>query len=176
MRRLMTMLWVLLGVAAIGLSAESSAGVRWTAPTRWKQEAAQPTRAATYTIAPAAGDKATAECGVYFFGPGQGGSIAANIARWKSQFKDAQGTPAPAQVATRTIRKLKMTTIDTEGAYSGLGGPRASGRAVPGYRLLGAIVEAPGGNIFIKFTGPAHTVEANESRFEQLLSSFRADK
>jgi len=40
------------------------------------------------------------------------------------------------------------------------------------YRLLGAIVEGPGGNVFIKFTGPAKTIAANQIAFKQLLNSF----
>jgi hypothetical protein len=58
-----------------------------------------------------------------------------------------------------------------------MGGPMAtSTRAVPGYRLLGAIVEGPGGNVFIKFTGPAKTVAANQTKFEQLLTSFQRER
>ncbi len=67
--------------------AESAAGLRWTAPAGWKTESAQPMRAATYTVDPAPGDKARAECGVYFFGAGQGGTVDANLERWKGQFQ-----------------------------------------------------------------------------------------
>jgi hypothetical protein len=42
----------------------------------------------------------------------------------------------------------------------------------PGYRLLGAIVEAPGGNLFIKFTGPMDSIAANQQAFEHFLNSF----
>jgi len=35
-----------------------------------------------------------------------------------------------------------------------------------------AIVEAPGGNVFIKMTGPAKTIAANQQKFELLLASF----
>ena len=70
-----------------------------------------------------------------------------------------------------------MTTIDVAGEYSGMGGPMAGAqRAVAGYRLLGAIVEGPGGNIFVKFTGPAKTVDANAPKFEALLASFQPDR
>jgi len=134
-------------------------------------------RAATYTIAPASGDRASAECGVYFFGAGQGGTVEANLERWKGQFKGLDGKVAPAQIAKRTVHGLTVTTIDTAGEYSGLGGPMAAAsRAVPGYRLLGAIVEASGGNMFIKFTGPAKTIAENQRKFEQMLASFRPDK
>jgi hypothetical protein len=163
-------------LSSVGVLAESAAGLRWTAPAGWKTEAAQPMRAATYTVAAAPGDKAGGECGVYFFGAGQGGSVEANLDRWKGQFRGPDGKAAAAQVAKRTVGALTITTIDTSGDYSGMGGPFASGRAVPGYRLLGAIVEGRGGNVFIKFTGPAKTIAANAQKFQQLLASFQPEK
>ena len=166
-----------LGVCAITVRAESAAGVRWVAPAGWTNEGSRPMRAATYTIAPAPGDSANAECGVYFFGQGQGGTIEANLERWKGQFKGPDGNVAPAHFAKRTVHGLTITTVDTAGEYSGLGGPMAaSTRAVPGYRLLGAIVAASGGNVFVKFTGPAKTIAANQDKFEQMLASFRPDR
>jgi hypothetical protein len=114
---------------------------------------------------------------VYFFGAGQGGSVDANIERWKGQVQGANGRPAAAKVAKRTIHGLTVTTIDTSGEYLGMGGP-ASGSQSPaaGYRMLGAIVEGPGGNVFVKFTGPEKTIAANQQKFEQLLASFEKDR
>jgi len=174
MRRLLLLPLCLLSVAVL---AESAAGLRWTAPAGWKTAPAQPMRAATYTIAPVSGDTANAECGVYFFGAGQGGSVEANLNRWKSQFHAPGGKPAAARVAKRMAGGLTITTIDTSGEYSGIGGPVASAqRVVPGYRLLGAIVEGPGGNVFVKFTGPGKTIAANQQKFEQFLTSFQREK
>jgi hypothetical protein len=150
--------------------AESVAGVKWTAPAGWKSEGPRPMRAATYLIAPAAGDHDTAECAVYFFGQGQGGGIEDNIARWQGQFKGAKTAGAPRE---RTVHGLKVTTLDISGEYTGMGGPMApQASSKPGYRLLGAIVQAPGGNLFVKFTGPAATIASNQAKFEQLLNSF----
>jgi hypothetical protein len=166
-----------IALCSVGLLADAAAGLRWTAPAGWKAEGPRPMRAATYTMAPAPGDPAGAECVINYFGPGQGGSIAANIERWKSQMQGPDGKPAPATVATRTVRGVPMTTIDASGAYSGMGGPMmASPKVAPGYRLLGAIVEGPGGNVFVKLTGPARTIAANQQKFDQLLASFQADK
>jgi hypothetical protein len=168
---------VVLCVSAVGLLAESAAGLRWTAPSGWSSEGARPMRAATYRIAPAPGDSAGAECGVYFFGNGQGGSVDANIERWKEQFQRPDGKVSPAKVSARKTGRLAITTIDTAGAYSGLAGPAAPAHgSVPGYRLLGAIVEGPGGNVFVKFTGPSKTIAVNQQKFEQLLTSFQLDK
>jgi len=132
-------------------------------------------RAATYTIVPAAGDTASAECVVYFFGAGQGGSVEANLDRWKGQMVAPGGKPSDAKIAKRTIHGLTVTTIDASGDYTGMGGPMASA-VQKNYRLLGAIVEGPGGNVFIKFTGPAKTVVDSQAKFEQFLNSFDKDK
>jgi hypothetical protein len=164
---------VLLLVASV--LAESVAGLKWTAPAGWKSEAPRPMRAATYTLPPVEGDSAGAECAVYFFGPGQGGSVEANLDRWKGQITGPDGKPAPAKISKRTIRQLPMTTIDTSGDYSGMGGPTmtpTSRSVAKNYRLLGAIIEGPEGTVFVKLTGPAKTVAARRAEFEQLLGSF----
>jgi len=163
-----------LALSTTVMLAESAAGLHWTAPAGWKAGPPQTMRAATYAVPAASGDTAASECVVYFFGAGQGGSVDANIERWKGQFTNA-GKPAPAVVAKRTAHGIAMTTIDVAGEYSGLGGPIAASKPVPGYRLLGAIVEGPGGNIFIKFTGPAKTIAANKAKYDALLASFAKD-
>src|SRR5213080_390657 len=75
--------------------AESAAGLRWTAPAGWSSEAPRPMRAATYSVPPAPGDRAGGEVVINYFGPGQGGSVDANIERWKSQMQGPDGKPAP---------------------------------------------------------------------------------
>jgi hypothetical protein len=159
-------------VLSATLLAESAAGLHWTAPAGWRAGPPQMMRAATYAVSAVPGDTANAECAVYFFGAGQGGSIDANIERWQGQFTSPGGKPATAIVAKRTTHGVAMTTIDVAGSYSGLGGPTASSKPVPGYRLLGAIAEGPGGNVFVKFTGPAKTLAANKAKFDLLLASF----
>jgi hypothetical protein len=88
---------------------------------------------------------------VYFFGVGQGGSIQDNIDRSEGQFKALGGKPAPAQVIKITVHGLPVTIIEVSGDYSGMAGPLATAPVrVFGYRLLGAIVESPGGNVVHK--------------------------
>jgi len=160
-------------VCSAVLFAESVAGLKWTPPAGWKSSGTTSMRAATYPVAPVQGDRDAAECVVYFFGLGQGGSIQANIDRWKGQFSTSGGKPAPARIIKTTVHGLPVTTIDVSGEYSGMAGPLATASVrVSGYRLLGAIVESPGGNVFIKFTGSAKTIAANQPKFQQLLNSF----
>ena len=86
-------IWILLFCGVAGLYAESSAGLKWTAPAGWSNQGSRPMRAATYTVPATSGDHDPGECAVYFFGAGQGGGVEANIARWKGQFTNSGSTP-----------------------------------------------------------------------------------
>ncbi|MBZ5612106.1 MAG: hypothetical protein LAP38_27930 [Acidobacteriia bacterium] len=150
--------------------------MRWTPPASWKGEAERPMRLATYTVPHAPGDADNGECGVYYFGPGQGGSVEANLDRWIGQFLQADGKPSKstAKMEKRAQHGLKVTTVDVSGAYTGMGGPQAEPGGAPkrAYRLLGAIVEGPQGSVFFKFTGLAKTVAQNQPAFEKMLASL----
>src|SRR6266849_11207613 len=162
--------WIILLCFAMELCADSVAGLRWTPPAGWTSEGSRPMRAATYTVD-------SAECVVFFFGAGQGGGIEANVERWKGQFRQPDGKPVDVKAGKSTIHGMAVTTLDISGDYSWMGGPMAAEKsAKSGYRLLGAIVEGPGGNIFLKFTGPAKTIGANQKTFEQLLESFEKER
>jgi hypothetical protein len=132
-------------------------------------------RLATYQVPAAAGDQAGGECAVSYFGQGQGGGVEANIDRWIGQFQQPNGKPSKdaAKVDKRTIKGLKVTTVDVSGTYNGMGGPSApAGPPKQSYHLLGAIVEGPQGSVFFKFTGPVKTVAQNQAAFEKILSTL----
>jgi len=148
----------------------SAGGIRWTLPGRWTAGTGSSMRVATYAV-PAAKGEATGECAVFFFGPGQGGGIDDNVARWAKQF---EGAPR-ADRTTAAVAGLRVTRVEVSGTYLAPGGPamQSTGRK-SGYRLLGAIVEAPGGNVFFKLTGPAATIGAARPEFDALVASIRS--
>ena len=155
-------------LAGVLLAMEgTAAGVKWTAPAAWKAQAERPMRVATYEI-PAAPGSEPGECGVFYFGQGQGGGIEENLDRWAQQFEGA-GTPKKSE---KTVHGLKVYTIDVSGTYLAPGGPmmKSSGKK-PGYRLLGAIVEGPQGNVFFKSVGPAATMAKAQADFDSLVAS-----
>lgn len=171
MRRLAAVLGILMTTAPVW--AESAGGIRWSAPDGWTNLGSRPMRAATYRIPAAAGDKEGGECAVYYFGPGQGGGVDANVKRWIGQFELAGGQAA-APAKQRTVNGVSVTTIDVAGTYLGAGGPMMARKIKkPGYRLLGAIAAGPQGNVFFKLTGPTKTVAATEQQFEELLQSIQ---
>lgn len=160
----------LLFVSVLALLADTVAGVKWTPPAGWTPQGQRPMRAATYTVPAAPGDKEAGECAVYFFGEGQGGGIQANLQRWQNQFSSQTSAPRSGK---KTVHGMSVSTLDVSGTYNGMAGPMSGGGSPkPGYRMLCAIVEGPGGNVFFKFTGPAKTVTANQAKFDQMIASI----
>ena len=150
--------------------AESAGGVTWTAPAAWKADAPRQMRAATYIVAPAKGDTDSGECAVFFFGTGQGGSVDDNVERWVKQF---DGGKAPAKKKEK-LGGFDVTTVELAGTYQqSMGGPMGPKTPKPGFKLLGAIVEGPQGNVFFKFTGPAKTVDAARADFMKMLKELK---
>jgi hypothetical protein len=169
----MRLLLLILALAPL-VSSQNAGGIKWTAPAAWKAQAERPMRAATYTVPRATGDSEDGEVAVFYFGPGQGGGVDANIKRWIAQFDAPGGGPADklAKTSKSTVNGLPVTRIDLSGTYKAGAGPMMQpGPPKNGYRLLGAIVEGPQGAVFFKFTGPAKTVAANQAAFEKLVKS-----
>jgi len=151
-----------------------AAGVAWTVPAGWETETARQMRVATYRIHAIAGDPEDAECAVYFFGTGQGGTVEANLDRWKGQFTAPDGqSPAPAQIEKKVIGGLTVSTLAVSGTYGGAGGMMGQAPSIKSnFRMRAAIIEAPQGLVFFKLTGPLNTVAASENDFNALLGSL----
>ncbi len=147
----------------------SAGGLRWTAPARWAVAPPKPMRMATYTLPAGSAGGEPGECGVFFFGKGQGGSVEDNLARWEKQF---EGGPAPKR-SEKTIHGFKVHLLEASGTYLASGGPmmQPQGKKA-GWSLRGAIVEAPQGLVFFKCIGPDAVVKASAKEFDELLASL----
>ena len=77
-----------------------------------------------------------------------------------------------AVITQRTVHALRVTSLDLAGAY------RATppGAPKPGFRLLAAVIEGPGGPWFLKVFGPQATVAAAKDGFEAVLASLEAHR
>lgn len=134
----------------------------WTAPT-------MQFRALQYAVPALGVNSPAAELVFSVFAGGEGGPVGANLDRWSNQFREGDGA-APSKRSERQVAGLKVHLIESAGAYMGMGAaaPR------PGYMQLGAIVEAPGRNVFMKIVGPQATVESNRAAFEAMLAGMTA--
>jgi hypothetical protein len=153
----------------------AAAGVRWASPARWAAETGRPMRVVSYAIPAATGDAEGGELGVFFFGSGQGGDVESNLERWYGQFAQADGQPVAdaERREKRTISGLPVTLVEVSGTYLSSPFPMSPEKTPKqGFRMLGAIVEAPEGNVFFKLTAPDATAKAAAPEFEALLGSL----
>ena len=149
------------------LLADGASGISWKMPAGWKALPERPMRAATYTVP---GAPETGECAVFYFGPGQGGGVEANITRWEGQFPTRTGQT---KRSAGTVAGFKVTYLDLSGTYAWSASPMSPDKVMkPGYRMLGAIVEAPQGSVFFKFTAPEKVVVAHEAAFKQMVQGI----
>jgi hypothetical protein len=147
--------------------------VTWADPPEWKRsEKVNAMRKATYVVPHAPSEKEDGELGVFYFGPGQGGGVDANIDRWVKQVPDAKLDQV--KRADRTANGLVAHTVEIASAsYIANAMARGNEKLKSNYALLGAIVEAPSGSYFFKLTGPENTVAAAKATFYKLLDSVR---
>lgn len=111
---------------------------------------------------------------VIYFGPGQGGPVDANVARWQGQFRPVGGKPVkPALDKFTTAGGFGVDWVELRGDYArGVGmGP------VGDYRhdqmLIAAIMGTPRGNLYIQFHGDTDVVLMHWAAFREFVAGLR---
>ena len=131
--------------------------INWDVPQGWSPAPASAMRYASFTAAGNSGDKI--DISVVTF-PGDGGSDAENVNRWRQQI----GLPATdASTLKSAIAPVKsgdtdFSSVDLTGANS---------------RLLAAWARRDGRTWFFKLTGPNAAVEKEKPKFVKFLQSVR---
>lgn len=157
-------------LATLSASAEEGkltvAGLNFKFAAPWKAvESSSSMRAGTLQCVVEGADKPV-ETVFYYFGPGQGGDVDANVGRWFSQF---EGEPEKSReeiaAGDKKITLVKATGTYLDGPFGGPKTPKA------GYMLLGAIVPAAEANVFIKLTGPKDALLKLLDGFKKLAAS-----
>lgn len=150
--------------------------LKYDVPADWERTPVKSAmRKAQFRIPGASADK-DGEMIVFFFGAGQGGPTEANLARWRSFFTTPDGKPVPDDsVVTDRFEAgdIKVTTIDLAGLYNDTTMNPGATPSTDIKRLLGAVVETPGGNWFFKGVGPPDTMGTHREKFLELLRSVK---
>lgn len=138
-------------------------------PANWQsQPPANQMRMAQATIP---GSGGPGDLVVFYFGPGGGGGVEANIQRWIDQMEPAPGSnPQP---ETFDANGFRVTWIDVSGTLKPSTMGTGPATEQPNSRLYGAVVEGPGGPWFFKATGPEATLAAERENFLKMLRSVR---
>lgn len=141
----------------------------WELPDGWNEvPPANRMRLAQASIPGAGGP---ADLVLFHFGPGQGGDARSNIERWLGQV-EIEGEPEEGSFQSGD---LTVSWVDVAGTLKpGQMGVGPS-EPVPGSRLLGAVVEGPGGPWFLKATGPADTLTGAREDFLAMLRAARVE-
>ncbi|MDH3251935.1 MAG: hypothetical protein OEM41_04035 [Ignavibacteria bacterium] len=151
-------------------SSSASAGISWVVPSAWQEQGPRQMRVATYTVPAASADAEAGECAVFYFGSDQGGNVEMNIERWASQF---EGSPKPER-STKKVNGMGVAIVKIAGTFLAPGGPMMQSQGKKeDFRLLGAIVDAPEGSVFFKFTGPTAVVSRAEKDFTSMIESIK---
>ncbi|MEM9553739.1 MAG: hypothetical protein AAGC60_05745 [Acidobacteriota bacterium] len=143
-------------------------GAIFNLPGAWRSEPPSSTMRLAQAIIP--GDAGEGQLTVFYFGPGGGGGVEANLDRWIGQM-EATAAPQRDQFA---VDGFTVTWVVVQGTLqpSTMGvGPT---EPQPGSRLLGGIVEGPQGPWFFKATGPDATLAAAQDDFLAMLRSVRS--
>lgn len=115
----------------------------------------------------------TAELIVYYFGPRQGGSAEANIARWRAQFRASDGGEVQPQVVSSEVAGMPLTRVKLQGSYARAIGIGNGGPGKPDQTLLAALLGTPRGQVTIQLHGDSALVASLEPDFDRMLAQIR---
>jgi hypothetical protein len=171
-----------------GFGADDKKGTRVTidgltsvAPADWKEEEVSETarkfRVKQFKLPRAKGDKQDGEVVIFSFSGG-GGSVKANIARWKGMFIPPKGKKIDdvTKIDKAKAGKVPVIFVDIHGTYkfsSAPFDPNAKKELRPDYRLVNVIFEGKENTYFFRLLGPAKTVAQYKKGFDTFVKSFK---
>lgn len=113
------------------------------------------------------GKPEAAEITFFHFGPGQGGSVDANLQRWLSQFseslEDLDAKRAEQETPTTTVHMIQARGTFLSGMPGETPVPKDD------FALRGAILESEDGDVYVKMTGPRDVVIEASDAFDMMV-------
>jgi hypothetical protein len=160
--------------AAPGSSGASRpSDLAWDVPSAWTRVAEpRPMRLATYRVPRAPGDPAEPELSI----TRAGGTLEANIQRWKAQFSRSPGATTGLR-RQQTVNGIVVTILELRGTYLGRASsdePAAAGEPPKAdYAMVVVVAHLAGAPYFFKLLGPQRSVDAARADLDVLIGSFR---
>jgi hypothetical protein len=174
-------LWLTIACFAIAASARAAdpdqldvSGVKATLPAGWKKATLGQMQFAAFTLPKADGDSDEVKVLVFYTGENGMGPDKQNIERYRGMFKPPAGDNA--KIDKTKAGELKVTTIDVQGTYMAKArpaDPTSPATEKPDYRMIAVIAEGKKGPFYVRFIGPAKSVEKNKKDFDEWLKSFK---
>lgn len=140
------------------------------APASWKQQPSTGMRQLQVSIPKVGADADDAEI-VGFVFPAGGGADA-NIQRWVAQM-GGEGS-LKGRKNLKTTAGADAIIAELEGSYAAMSPTDGSPQpAKTNYKMLGAFIPSPNGEVYLKLTGPKETVDAQKAAFDKMVESFK---
>lgn len=153
-------------VAIAGAEDFKVSDLTFSKPEAWKTvEPSSPMRKAQLSVGE------DGEVVFFYFGAGGAGGKQANIERWLGQFKEGRDA-IKAKTEQLKAGDIPVTLVSANGTYLA-GMPGRPKTEMPDHALLGAIIEAKAGMIFVKFTGKKATVDAAAEAFKAMVTEAK---
>lgn len=142
-------------------------GLTLTAPKGWGRKTPQSTFIqAEFVLARAEGENQDGRLTLST----AGGSVQANIDRWKDQFG---GKPEKAHEEKIDVNGIAATLVDFSGDYNDQKGPFAPGVKRSDFRMIGAIIPVGEQLHFVKAVGPKKTIESHAEKIKTFILSAK---
>ena len=125
-------------------------------------------------VVPARGDGVGSEVVVYFFGTGQGGSVDANVERWRSQFTKPGGGAVFERVTRDTSATFPLLIAEWRGTYArGVGTGSSTSDSRPDHTLVAVVAETPRGTLIFQLFGPSGAVAVAHDKYLHMVRSLK---
>ncbi len=158
------------GIPAEDLGNEVVAGaIQMTAPEQWvRQQPRSGFVKAEFALPKAEGDEKDGRLTVSI----AGGSVEANIERWRGQFGSGPEKDSTEKIE---VAGLPITIVDIAGKFNEQAGPFTPGVEREGYRMLAAIIPVDEQLHFIKAYGPEKTMAKHAEAFHDFIKTTRTN-
>lgn len=156
------------GLARLAEMRDQKPQIQWPMPASWSSRGGNATRLATYHVPAAAGAADETEVSI----TRAGGTTDANIERWVWQFDES----GKVERNEKTVAGFKVTTVEVGGTYLANAMGPAEADPKKQWAMLGAIVETPGPDYFLKLVGPKATVEVERANFLGMVDGITTVK
>jgi hypothetical protein len=117
------------------------------------------------------GSGGDARLAAFHFGVGGGGGVEANLGRWVGQLADASEPTRDSFSAG----DLAISWVESSGTLKKSGIGSFPTEDMPGYALIGAVIEGTGGPWYLRLVGPEATVLEQRTAFRTMLENARID-
>jgi len=157
---------------AKGIDKAGQGTIHFLVPEEWEEAPPRSSMRLHQVVLPAVTEGGTAgELAVF----GQmGGNVQMNVDRWIGQFSQPDGSASKekADVEKMSGDNHPFTLVDLQGTMGAMNMPgMPPAEEKENWQMLGAVIESPNGNWYVKATGPAEVLGPCREKFTALCKS-----